>query len=163
MTFVHHLKESLVNYLTISEVTSELFANHSTSFNALFLQIVSLNDMVNDNLLNLGTRFEKLGEVLDQTEERMSSLSKDDFIWVLSGVVGFFMGSSAGFIRWIMFGKSHLNYTQGRHYWLSCNISTSNSASIQFGPLWTYFRRCIIRDISYNSMLPPSSADFHSL
>ncbi len=119
--------------------------------------------MVNDNLLHLGAGFEKLGEVLDQTEERVSSWSKDDRKWILIGVVGFVMGTSAGFIRWIVFGKSQLNYTQGRNHWPSCGISTSNSTSIWIFPLWTCFGCCIIRDISYNTTLPASSEDFHSI
>ena len=118
--------------------------------------------MVNDNILTIETGFEKLGEVLDHTEERLSSWSKDDRVWIIAGIIGFAIGISTGLMRWIMFGISRSKSTQGRNNWSSCGISPSNSSFRGVCTGCACFNDRIIRDTSSNTTLTSSSTDFHS-
>jgi hypothetical protein len=101
---VHQLQYSLASYLNISEKTSDLLARHSASINAVSTRMESLNEIVKAHFVSFEMGFDSLRNVLDQTEERVSSWSKDNRIWIVSGAVGFVAGISAQAARRMLIG-----------------------------------------------------------
>lgn len=90
----------------VSKTTTELLANQSTSVKDLSAKMSLLNDVVYIGLGSLETGFDRLGNVLDHTEQRISSWNRDSRIVMVAGVVGFAMGTSVGMTRWIVMGTS---------------------------------------------------------
>src|SRR5437773_197615 len=115
-------------YLTISDRTSKILSNHSTSIATLSTQITSLSNMLASHLLTFETGFDQLEEILDHTMERVSSWNKDHRIWLVTGVLGFVIGKSTGLTRWIMLGMPPMTSTKDRDHCVG--IVSSNSDCI---------------------------------
>ena len=139
---------------------SEFFSNHSTAIIFLSSQITSLNDMVSNNFMGLEMGFDRLGAVLDNTEERILSWSNDNRIWMTAGFVGFVIGTLTGLTRWVMFGIATSMVTQSRVYWSSGDHSNSNSP---FVCRRSCFHGSGIRKFPDNSPLSSSISSLRSL
>jgi hypothetical protein len=54
----------------------------------------------------LGIGFDRLEQVLNDTEEQISSWGGNNRPWVIAGAIGLILGSLAGTARWILLGMS---------------------------------------------------------
>jgi hypothetical protein len=102
------MRESLNVYLNISAQTTQLLANQSASVKGLSTHLSTLSDMINDNFRGLESGFERIGYMLDHTEERLSSWTKDYRTWMVAAV-GFIVGAASRLLSpWILTGTTLL-------------------------------------------------------
>lgn len=61
-----------------------------------------LNDLIDHNFRSLESRFQRMGDMLDHTEERLFLYTKDYRAWIV-GAVGFLVGAATRFLNpWIL-------------------------------------------------------------
>jgi hypothetical protein len=91
---------------------------HSSSINQLTTKVQGMNELVESYFDSLKSGFEKLHRALDSTEERVLSWNQDNHLWILSGLVGFTVGSTTGWTKWAMLSglPSHLTEADGEYF-----------------------------------------------
>lgn len=97
-----HLEDGLSTYISIAETTSALLVDQSIAVNALSSQIISLNNIVETNILSLDAGFEKLHAALLDTEYFVLSWAGRSHGWMLASTGVFIIGTLAGMSRWIV-------------------------------------------------------------
>lgn len=129
----HHLRASLTIYLNISAQTSQLLTNQSASVKSLSTHVSNLNDMINHNFRGLESGFERVSDMLERTEERMSLYTKDYRTWMIA-TVGFVVGAASRLLNlWILIGTPLLLNVEGR---LRCHDHRFTDSGSVSG-LWT--------------------------
>jgi len=84
----------------------EILDAHGSAISQLTTQLAGANDLTESHFDRLGSGFDRLHQALDYTEERVLSWNKDNRLWILSGFVGFILGSASVWIKWTMIGIS---------------------------------------------------------
>lgn len=123
-----------------------------------------MNNLVEQKIENLGIGFDRLEQVLHDTEEQIYSWRGNNRALVIAGAIGLIVGSLAGTARWIIFGMSLRRAEIGALSMMAVHKISLRLAVVMLGctaigvGIYLIFRTFRRRKLAY----PPADMDFRS-